>query len=174
MSKLKNLTIAKLGEKVLRKKAKKVKKIKSSKIQNLIKNMLLTVQQQKGVGLAAPQVFASLQIMIISSHPNSRYPNAPYKESTVIINPKIIKKSKKKEKDWEGCLSISGIRALVPRYRKITVEYTTVKNEKKIERLEGFIARVFQHEFDHLNGLVFLDKIENTKDIISEEIYLNK
>ena len=167
-----NLTIAKLGEKVLRKKAKKVKDIFDKDVQKLIKNMLVCVKNSNGVGLAAPQVFKSLRILIISSSPNSRYPNAPQKNPTVLINPKVLEASKSKEIDWEGCLSIPGVRAKVSRHKKVVVKYTDLNNKKKIEKFEGFIARVFQHEYDHLNGFVFLDRIDSTKDIISEEIYL--
>lgn len=166
-----SLEIAKLGERVLRQKAKKVKNVFDEDIQKLIQSMLACVKSSEGVGLAAPQIFKSLQIIIISSHKNSRYPNAPLKKPTVMINPKIIKNSKLKEIGWEGCLSIPGIRAKVPRYKKITIKYKTINNEKKIEELEGFIARVFQHEYDHLKGLVFLDQIKSTKDIITEEVY---
>jgi len=166
-----DLPIAKLGEKILRKKSKKVKNILDTEIQDLSKDMLTCVKKNKGVGLAAPQVFKSLRIMVISSNPNERYPNAPKKEPTVLINPKILKTSKSKENGWEGCLSIPGIRAKISRYKKVTVKYTTITNEKKIEKFEGFIARVFQHEFDHLNGLVFLDRVKSTEDIFTEEVY---
>lgn len=167
----KKIKIAKLGEKVLRLQAKKVKDIKSKKTQQLISNMISCVKESKGVGLAAPQIFESKQIMIISSKPNERYPHAPYMEDTVIINPKIIKISKSTNKDWEGCLSIPGIRAKVPRHNKIKIEYKTINDEKKTITFKGFIARVFQHEYDHLIGKVFIDRVEDTKDIISEEVY---
>lgn len=167
----KELEIAKLGENILRVNAKEVLDVFENKIQNLISKMLYTVEKSKGVGIAAPQVFQSLQILIVSSKPNNRYQNAPHMTPTVIINPKIIETSIGKNKDWEGCLSIPGIRAMIPRYDTIKVEYFNEKNEKKSELFEGFIARVFQHEYDHLNGLVFLDNIESTKDIISEEMY---
>jgi len=166
-----NLEIAKLGEKVLRKKAKKVKDVSDKNIQRLLKDMGVSLENQSGVGLAAPQVFQSLQIMIIASRPNDRYPSAPFRKPFVLINPKVIKVSKGKEKDWEGCLSIPGIRALVPRHKKITVKYLNQEGEQQVEKFEGFIARVFQHEYDHLNGLVFIDNVETSKDIISEEIY---
>lgn len=163
--------IAKLGEKVLRKKAKKVKDINSDKIQDLISKMIYCVKKSKGVGLAAPQIFEPYQILIISSHPNERYPNAPLMENEVLINPKIIKKSKKKEKAYEGCLSIPGIRAKVSRHKKIEVKYTTIKNKTKQVVFEDFIARIFQHEYDHLKGKVYIDRVEDTKDIVSEEVY---
>lgn len=168
---LNDIKIAKLGEKILRKKAKKVKDIKDAQTQEIIKVMIETLKKSNGVGLAAPQISISKQIMIISSKPNKRYPNAPYMEDLVLINPKIIKTSKGKNKDWEGCLSIPGIRAKVPRYNKIKVEYKTIDNEKKTIIFKDFIARIFQHEFDHLIGLAFIDRVETTKDIISEEVY---
>lgn len=167
----KKCKIAKLGEFILREKAQKVKDINSKEIQKVIKKMLYCVKQSNGVGLAAPQIFEPFQILIISSSPNERYPNAPYMKDEIIINPKIIKKSKKKKKDWEGCLSIPSIRAKVPRYTKIKVEYTTIENQKKIVVFEDFIARIFQHEYDHLKGKVYLDRVIDSKDIISEEVY---
>lgn len=166
-----NLTIAKLGEEVLRNKAKTVENILDEEIQKFISDLHIFVKNSNGVGIAAPQVFKSLQIIIISSKPNIRYPHAPSMEPFVIINPKIIQRSDSKNKDWEGCLSVPGIRAKVPRYDSIKVEYYNEKNEKKTSEFEGFIARVFQHEYDHLKGLVFLDNIESTKDIINEELY---
>ncbi len=171
MSLLTNCSIAKLGEDVLRLKAKKVKDVKSTKTQTLVHDMITCLKKSNGVGLAAPQIFKSCQILIISSKPNIRYPHAPYMEDEVIINPKIIKKSKNKEKGWEGCLSIPGIRAKVPRHTKIKVKYTTLDNKEKTQTFKGFIARVFQHEYDHLKGLVYLDRVEDSKDIVSEELY---
>jgi len=168
------LTIAKLGEPILRRKAKKVTNILDKDTQELISKMLVSVKKSKGVGLAAPQVFQSLQLLIIASKPNERYPHAAYREPFVMINPEVIKVSNKREKGWEGCLSIPGIRGKVKRYKKIKVRYINLKDELVVEKFEGFIARVFQHEFDHLNGLVFLDNIKNTKDLISEELYLKK
>lgn len=166
-----DIKIAKLGEKVLRLKAQKVKNIKSEEIQKILSNMLTILKKSSGVGLAAPQISISKQIMIISSKPNTRYPNAPYMEDLVLINPKIIKTSNGKNKDWEGCLSIPGIRAKVPRYNKIEVKYKTINDEKKTIIFKDFVARIFQHEYDHLIGLAFIDRIETTKDIISEEVY---
>ena len=163
--------IAKLGEKVLRKKAKKVKDINSKEVKKLISKMLHCVNESNGVGLAAPQIFESYQILIISSSPNKRYPHAPLMKDEVLINPKIINKSKEKVKSWEGCLSIPGIRANVPRHKKIEVEYTREDGEIKQVVFEDFIARIFQHEYDHLKGKVYLDRVKDNKDIISEELY---
>lgn len=86
-----------------------------------------------------------------------------------MINPKILSKAETKIKDWEGCLSIPGIRGLVPRYDFVTVEYLNRSGKRKMETLTGFIARIFQHEFDHLHGTVFLDRLDSTKDVITEK-----
>lgn len=169
-----NIKIAKLGEKILRKKAKKIKDIRSEETKKIISIMINTLKKSNGVGLAAPQISISKQIMIISSKPNDRYPNAPLMEELVLINPKIIKTSKSKNKDWEGCLSIPGIRAKVPRFNKIKVKYKTLNNEEKTIVFKDFVARIFQHEYDHLIGLAYIDRVKSNKDIISEEVYLKK
>ena len=166
-----DVKIAKLGENVLRLKAKKVKDIKSDETQKIISTMVEILKKSNGVGLAAPQISISKQIMIISSKPNVRYPNAPIMKDLVLINPKIIKTSKKKNKDWEGCLSIPGIRAKIARYNKIKVKYKTLENKKKTIVFKDFIARIFQHEYDHLIGLAYIDRVKSNKDIISEEVY---
>jgi peptide deformylase len=92
-------------------------------------------------------------------------------EPTVMINPEFEALSDHKEKDWEGCLSIPGIRALVPRYREILIRYTDQQGEWVELRLDGFVARIFQHEYDHLEGRVYLDSVEDNRDIVSESEY---
>jgi len=89
-----------------------------------------------------------------------------------MINPAFENLSNEMEKDWEGCLSIPGIRALVPRYKRINVHYNDEQGKQVELELQGFIARVFQHEADHLDGKVYLDRVENSLDIISESEYL--
>lgn len=169
MSKL--LQIAQLGHPVLRRKAVVVKNVADKGIQTLIDDLILTIKDIDGVGIAAPQVYESKRIFILASHPNLRYPKAPKMKPLAVINPKIMAHSNKMIKDWEGCLSIPGIRALVPRYQSITVEFTTRKGKLEKRQFQGFVARIFQHEYDHLEGLIFLDRIESTKDIITEKEY---
>lgn len=163
------LQIAQLGDPILRQKAKSISDITDHKIQKLIDDMLTTVMEVNGVGMAAPQVFQSLRIFIMASHPNPRYPYAPEMDPTAIINPKIVSHSTEVEKDWEGCLSIPGIRALVPRWKTVTVTYQTRTGEKVSAVYTDFLAKIFQHELDHLNGLVFLDRITSSKDIYTEQ-----
>lgn len=166
------LQISQLGHPVLRKKAKKVVDVSDEKVQQLIANLIATVKEVDGVGIAAPQVYESLQIFILASYPNIRYPKAPRMKPTAIVNPKIITYSKKIAKDWEGCLSIPGIRGLIPRSVSVDVEYTTLRGKKVMKTFTDFVARIFQHEFDHLQGIVFLDRLENNRDIISEKEFL--
>lgn len=166
------LQVAQLGQPILRKKAKEVKEVHHADIQKLIHDLIATLMDVNGVGIAAPQVYQSVRLFIVASHPNPRYPNAPYMKPTAVINPKNVSVSKEIAKDWEGCLSVPGIRALVPRSTTISVEFTTADGKKVKKRYKDFIARIFQHEYDHLEGKVFLDRIESTKDIITDKEYL--
>lgn len=166
------LQIAQLGQPVLRQKAKPVTNIKDRKIQKLIDDLMVTVMDVNGAGISAPQVYQSLRIFIVASHPNPRYPNAPDMKPTPMINPRLISHSRETKKDWEGCLSIPGIRGLVPRFVSVKIEYTDRGGKKlRTEFTNDFIARIFQHELDHLDGIVFVDRLESTKDIISEKEY---
>ena len=163
--------IVQLGSEVLRLKAVVVTDIESSEIKQLINTLQDTLASTQGVGIAAPQINESKQVIIIASRPSARYPNAPLMEPTVMINPTFEALSESIEKDWEGCLSIPAIRALVPRYKEIKISYTDVTGNKINPQLEGFIARVFQHEFDHLEGKVYLDRVESNQDIFAESEY---
>ena len=89
-----------------------------------------------------------------------------------MINPEFEPLSNEKEKDWEGCLSIPGIRALVPRYRSIKISFLDRSGNRVVLNSEGFVARVFQHEYDHLDGIVYLDRVDNNQEIISEKEFL--
>lgn len=164
----KHQSIAKLGNPILRKKAKPIRNILDKQVQALIDDMLNTVIKEDGVGIAAPQIFHSSRLFIMASRPNARYPHAPEMQATAIINPDIIWKSSEMEKDWEGCLSVPELRGLVPRHQSIKVSYTTQDNKFVKTTYEGFLARVFQHEYDHLNGIVFIDRVESTKELMAE------
>jgi peptide deformylase len=161
--------VAQLGHEILRQTATEIKEINNPSFQSLIEDMLATVSDTNGVGIAAPQVYESSRLFIMASAPNLRYPDAPEMEPTAMINPEILWTSDEMEKDWEGCLSVPGIRGFVPRHQKIGVKYTTREGIIKEEEFSDFLARIFQHEFDHLNGLSFLDRLESTKDIITEK-----
>lgn len=162
-------TIIQLGHPTLRKIALPVQGILSDDTQQLINNMLHTVKIAGGVGIAAPQINNSKRIFIMCSKPNQRYPDAPLMEPTAIINPEILTMGHELEKDWEGCLSVPSLRGLVPRHTNIQVSYYDRHANKHNKELSGFIARIFQHEIDHLDGLTFIDRVESVKDLFSEE-----
>ncbi|MBD1844955.1 peptide deformylase [Cyanobacteria bacterium FACHB-63] len=165
------LDIIELGHPVLREKARSIEHIQDDRMQTLIDDLMATVQKANGVGIAAPQVAESYQLMIVASRPNLRYPNAPSMEPTPIINPKILAHSDETVKGWEGCLSIPGIRGNVPRYQAIEIEfYDRFGKRQKIE-MTDFVARIFQHEYDHFNGIVFLDRVESNHDLVTEKEY---
>lgn len=165
------LPIIQLGDPILRQKATQVENISDERIQKLIDDLTTTVTQANGVGIAAPQVAQSCRLFIVASRPNLRYPNAPEMQPTAMINPKIIASSTEIVKGWEGCLSIPGIRGLVPRFQAIEVEYTDRNGKVQKQEFTDFVARIFQHEYDHLDGIVFLDRLESTLDIITEQVY---
>ncbi len=164
--------IAQLGNDILRIVAKPVDDVNSPVIQQVINDLICTLESTSGVGIAAPQISESWQIIVLASKPTKRYPDAPSMPSTIMLNPSFIAIGDETEKDWEGCLSIPGIRAKVPRYKRIKISYTDQNGLLEIYELEGFIARVFQHEIDHLNGVVYLDRVEDNQDIFSEMEYL--
>ncbi len=164
----KPVRIAQLGDSVLRLQAKRIEDIDSGAIATIIKEMLDILFESNGVGLAAPQISESVCIVIVASRPSQRYPKAPEMEPVVMLNPRFEVLSQMMKKDWEGCLSIPGIRALVPRFEKIKITYLDRQGEQQEWIVDDFIARIFQHEYDHLEGLVYLDRVENNRDIISE------
>jgi peptide deformylase len=161
--------IAQLGHPVLRAPVEPVNFPASGSIRMLIADMLETLHDANGVGIAAPQVFESVATFIVASRPNPRYPDAPFMEPEVVINPQIIERSAEMVKDWEGCLSIPGLRGEVPRHRHIKARYQTIDGTDVERQFSDFVARIFQHEDDHLHGIVFLDRLESTRDVITEK-----
>lgn len=179
MENVEPLTIIELGNPKLRQLAEVIpvaialqpESLLNLKIQTLIDALLLTVERSNGVGIAAPQVGESVRLFVVASHPNLRYPTAPEMEPTPMINPRIVDHSLETEKGWEGCLSVPGIRGLVRRYTTIQVEYTGRDGRIHQQTFTDFVARIFQHELDHLDGIVFLDRVETTQDLMSEREY---
>jgi peptide deformylase len=168
------LEISQLGNPILRQIAQPVFNIQDETFQVFIDDLLVTLTHSNGVGIAAPQVGKSCRVLIVASRPNARYPHAPLMEPTVMVNPQLVSHSGEVVKDWEGCLSVPGIRGLIPRYRRIEVEYTTRQGQRIRRELFDFVARIFQHECDHLNGMVFLDRLESVRDIVTDQEYLSR
>lgn len=146
--------------------------LSATELQNLAQDMLDTMQEEGGIGIAAPQIGVSLRVMVVASQPNVRYPNAPAMAPIVMLNPVLEWSSDVTVKDWEGCLSVPGIRARIPRSTHIRVSYTdaTTLQTTQIE-YRDFVARVWLHEFDHLNGIVYPDRMESTQDMVTEAEY---
>jgi peptide deformylase len=166
------LEIAEMGNPILRERAREVDNIHDPGVQSFIDDLIATGINANGVGIAAPQVDVPKRIFIISSRPNVRYPDAPLMEPEAVINPEIISCSEETVKGWEGCLSIPGIRGLVPRHRSVNVKYISRDGKVEERELSDFMARIFQLEYDHLNGVLFLDRLESNRDIITEREYM--
>ena len=169
MSDMLSKQILQLGHPILRHTARAVEDIADPKIQALIQHMLKTVIDVQGMGLAAPQLAHSLQIFIMASHPNSRYPHAPSLPAIAVINPQILGRSAQLISDWEGCLSVPKLRGYVPRAETIRVRYYTPENVLIETEYTGFLARIFQHEYDHLIAKLFIDRVQSSQDLISEQ-----
>ena len=118
-----------------------------------------TMLERNGVGIAAPQVYISKRVIIVASRPNSRYPDAPEMNAVVMVNPEILSFSNETILGEEGCLSVPDERGQVQRAQKITVRYRTLNGESVKSEFSGFPARIVQHEVDHLNGVLFIERI---------------
>lgn len=155
------LKVARLGHPVIRKVSEPVpqKEIQTSEIQRLIKDMIETMREYDGVGLAAPQIHASKQIAVIEVKKNPRYPDIADIPLTILINPRIKNRSKKSIDGWEGCLSIPDLRGVTPRSESLVCEAFDREGKSIKIEADGFFARVIQHECDHLEGRVYLDRM---------------
>lgn len=136
--------------------------------------MLFTMRRINGVGLAAPQIGKSIQLAVIEIRKTKTRPGIKPLQQTIVINPKILRHSKGINSYGEGCLSFDGARGIVPRYNKITLSYFDENFKKKTGRFTGYQARVFQHEIDHLNGIVYIERMTNMKDLITFEEFGKK
>jgi len=148
--------ILKMGDERLLRVAAPVREFGTPELRALIRDMEETMAAAHGAGLAAPQIGVDLQLVIFGTDaPNPRYPDAPPVPRTVLINPHITPLGAEEEEGWEGCLSVPGLRAVVPRWRRI--RYTGFDEQgRRIDReVEGFHARVVQHECDHLVGKLY-------------------
>lgn len=166
--------IAQLGHPVLRAAVDSVELPAPESVRVLIEDMIATMRDANGVGIAAPQVYQSSALFIVASRPNPRYPDAPLMEPEVVINPEILGRSDELVKGWEGCLSIPGFRGLVPRHRHIRARYQSADGQVVEREFSDFVARVFQHEDDHLRGIVFLDRLESARDVVCEKEYQSR
>lgn len=167
------MKIAQVGETVLKIPAIEVTRF-DEELREFVDALLETMLEAKGIGIAATQVFDPRAIMIMASKPNARYPTAPEMEPMLMVNPKILEQSGEPVKDWEGCLSVPGIRGLVKRNTYVKVEYQDIDGHRQVVEWHDFLARVFLHEYDHLIGKTWLDRVESVADIVGEAVYLKR
>ena len=155
------LPVAQRGEDILRLKAARVAdtEFNSDWLMQLASAMIVTMLERSGVGIAAPQVYISKRVIIVASRPNLRYPDAPEMDAVVMVNPEILEFSQATTLGEEGCLSVPNERGQVQRAQSIKVLYHTLTGEVMESTFEGFPARIVQHEIDHLNGILFVDRL---------------
>jgi len=157
------LKVPRLGHPVLRKPAAAVEpgEIEDPNFRRLIDDMIETMKEYQGVGLAAVQVHESKRLAVLEVADNPRYPEKPAVPLSILINPDIFPLTEETEEDWEGCLSIPELRGQVPRYKSIRVAALDRDGNELSFEATGFHARVVQHEVDHLRGHVFLDRMRD-------------
>jgi len=157
------LKVARLGHPVLRQAAQplSVEEIRSPDTQRFIDDMIDTMREYDGAGLAANQVHTLKQIAVIEVQANPRYPEAPEIPLTVVINPVVTALTEEMEEAWEGCLSVPDMRGRVPRYVAVRLSYHDREGRPQSVIAKDFFARVVQYETDHLNGIVYLDRMRD-------------
>ena len=173
---MKILRRTQFGNPILRSVSKQVtkKEITSKTFKELIKNMRYTLAHKNyGVGLAAPQIGELVALAIIGSKPTPTRPKAPTLDMT-LINPRIIRKYGKPEPMWEGCISGPDMYGKTDRYKKVRLEWIDHKGIKHTETFEGLLAQIIQHEVDHLRGVLFVDRVSDTKSYMTFSEYRKK
>jgi len=156
--------IIRLGHPALRTPAQPVppERMRSEELQQLVEDMVETMHAAAGVGLAAPQVGVELQIFVYACQGNERHHDIPLH---VVVNPMITPHSRELVYEWEGCLSIPDLRGLVPRHLSVRVQGIDREGGRLDYVASGFEARIVQHEYDHLNGIVFLDRMRDLRSL---------
>jgi peptide deformylase len=150
-----------MGDPRLLRQAEPITQFGSAELDALIEDMFDTMHAANGAGLAAPQIGVNLQLVIFGFRQNTRYPDAPPVPETVLINPVLTPLSDQMEEDWEGCLSVPGLRGVVPRWSKLRYQGKDQFGQLIERDVDGFHARVVQHECDHLAGILYPMRIKD-------------
>lgn len=168
------MPVIQLGNPTLWKKAKTIKRFDKTLVQ-LAHALFATVRYEDGVGIAAPQIGKSVRMFVMDIHETKSRKKQDTHPPLVIINPQIISFSTEVEEDWEGCLSITTPAGLVfgkvPRAHRISVSFQDVSGALHERTFEGFAARVFQHEYDHLDGILFIQRMHSLDGLIDAKTY---
>lgn len=160
--------VMKMGRENLRRpsRALSAEEIRSDPVRQLVTDMMETMQALDGLGIAAPQVGENLRVVIVSTNPdNPRYENVPAFPPTVLFNPAIEVMDPATAGNWEGCLSVPGLTGYVERPQDILVRYLDEEARPREIRARGFLATVFQHEVDHLDGYLFVDRLTDIRTL---------
>ena len=167
--------VVRMGHPTLLKVAQPVTEFNTAVLDRLIEDMFDTMAEQDGVGLAAPQIGESLRIVIFGFGCNERYPDAEPIPLTALINPEIEFLDAEMQAGWEGCLSVPGLRGVVPRYTHIRYRGVDQAGNSIERTVKDFHARVVQHEVDHLDGVLYPQRIEDMNQFgFIEELELRK
>ena len=154
-------TVLKMGHPLLRQVAEPVGVFDAVQMSELLTDMEDTMRALNGAGIAAPQIGVSLRVVIFEMQENPRYPHVAPIPFTVLINPRLDLIGEEMEEGWEGCLSVPGLRGVVPRYRRLHYHGLDAHGHSFERSVEGFHARVVQHEVDHLDGILFPQRVED-------------
>lgn len=147
--------VLRMGDPRLLRVARPVEKFGTPELHELVQDMSDTMRHLNGAGLAAPQIGVDLQVVIFEVESNPRYPDAGKVPFTVLVNPVLTPLTEQMEEGWEGCLSVPGLRGLVPRHTCLRYQGFDADGEPVDRMVEGFHARVVQHEVDHLQGILY-------------------
>jgi peptide deformylase len=164
--------VLRMGDPVLLQRAKAVERFDTPELHELVRDMDDTMRAKSGAGIAAPQIGMSLQVVIFGVGANPRYPDAEQVPYTVLINPVLDPMGEEKEEGWEGCLSVPGMRGLVPRYKQLRYRGFDQFGKSIDRTVTGFHARVVQHETDHLLGILYPMRIADLRNFgFNEELF---
>lgn len=162
-----NKNIITIGNPILRQQTGYIENIEQ--VKPICEKMVELLRELKGAGLAAPQVGEAVRIIVVEVRKNEIFPDRSESPLYVMINPEVTYTSDDKEAGWESCFSVPGLIGMVPRFKSISVQYTSTDGKQQEEKFEGYLARVIQHECDHLDGIIYLDRMEGMQSISTIE-----
>jgi peptide deformylase len=165
--------VLKMGHPVLRQIAAPVERF-DQELEALIADMDETMRSLSGAGIAAPQVGVSQRVVIFEMKENPRYPHVAPVPYTVLVNPELTPLGDEQDEGWEGCLSVPGMRGLVPRFHRLRYRGFDHRGEPIDRTVEGFHARVVQHEVDHLDGILYPQRVRDLRNFGFEDVLLGQ
>lgn len=162
--------VLRMGHPVLKQVARPVERYGSDELRSLVRDMDDTMRAMNGAGIAAPQIGVSLRVVMFEVTANPRYPHAEAVPYTVLVNPVLTPIGTDMDEGWEGCLSVPGLRGLVPRYTRLRYQGYDPNGQPIDRTVVGFHARVVQHEVDHLDGILYPMRIRDLRNFAFEDV----